>query len=55
MKINLLDVIFNSILSVNITLKLLNYIDWSWWLVFYPLYIKLILFVIIELIKEYKE
>lgn len=38
---------FGLLQIVFIALKLTNYIDWSWWLVFVPFYIWLILYTVV--------
>jgi hypothetical protein len=47
---------FSLLALIFITLKLLNYIDWSWWLVLLPAYgglvIMLVLFVILLILGE---
>ena len=47
---------FSLLALILITLKLLNYIDWSWWLVLLPAYggivIMLVLFVILLALNQ---
>lgn len=38
---------FGLLQIVFITMKLTNYIDWSWWLVFVPFYVWLTIFVLV--------
>lgn len=42
-RMGLLDVI----LVVNIILKLIGVINWSWWVVLWPLWVSIIIFIII--------
>lgn len=44
--IGLLDVV----LVVNIVLKLIGVINWSWWVVLWPLWIIIVIFIIVVLL-----
>lgn len=41
---------FGLLTLIFVTLKLTNYIDWSWWLVLLPAYAGLVIFVVVVFI-----